>query len=225
MIKKICIAIAIIIIYFPALNAQNPDTNRTSFAILGGVNYQNLNGDDYFGDKLENDPLLGFHAGVNVQFPISTGFYIQPGIQFVQKGAKYSNDLSSGNFKISYVEVPVNFVYKANVGTGFFNLGFGPYVGYGISGKTHSETGNISLDSDVEFKSVVEASDPLTTAYLKRLDMGANIFFGYELNGGLFIQLDAQLGLVNINPEDKRLLDDQSSVKNTGFGLSLGYRF
>jgi outer membrane protein OmpA-like peptidoglycan-associated protein len=34
----------------------------------------------------------------------------------------------------------------------------------------------------------------------------------------------AQLGMVNINPEYKILPDDKSSIKNTGFGLSLGYR-
>jgi hypothetical protein len=31
--------------------------------------------------------------------------------------------------------------------------------------------------------------------------------------------------MVKINPEYKILSDDESIVKNTGFGLSLGYRF
>jgi hypothetical protein len=46
--------------------------------------------------------------------------------------------------------------------------------------------------------------------------------------GGLFLQLNAQLGLMKINPEDNRLVvmyGEELSVKNTGFGLSLGYRF
>jgi hypothetical protein len=45
---------------------------------------------------------------------------------------------------------------------------------------------------------------------------------------GLFLQLNAQLGMLKINPEDNRNIKaygDQLSVKNTGFGLSLGYRF
>jgi hypothetical protein len=43
--------------------------------------------------------------------------------------------------------------------------------------------------------------------------------------GGIFAQFNTQLGLVKINPEYKILTDDKSVVKNTGFGLSLGYRF
>jgi hypothetical protein len=45
--------------------AQGLAGSKTSFAILGGVNLQNLNGKDMSGNKLENDMLIGFHAGVN----------------------------------------------------------------------------------------------------------------------------------------------------------------
>ena len=31
--------------------------------------------------------------------------------------------------------------------------------------------------------------------------------------------------MLKINPENKWISDDKSSIKNTGFGLSLGYRF
>jgi hypothetical protein len=30
-------------------------------------------------------------------------------------------------------------------------------------------------------------------------------------------------GMLKINPENKWISDDKSSIKNTGFGLSLGY--
>jgi hypothetical protein len=57
------------------------------------------------------------------------------------------------------------------------------------------------------------------------LDAGANAFAGYEMASGIFVQLNTQFGLVSINPQDKRIVDDKSSVKNSGFGVSLGYRF
>jgi hypothetical protein len=41
----------------------------------------------------------------------------------------------------------------------------------------------------------------------------------------LSVQLNAQLGMVKINPKIDGLGDDESSWKNTGFGVSLGYRF
>ena len=209
--------------------ASAQGTDKLSFGVLGGVNFQNLNGKDMSGDKLENEMLLGFHAGVNVQIPIAPQFYFQPGLIFSTKGAKNTTTILGVDYitttKLSYVEMPLNLVYKAMLGNGYFMLGFGPYVGYGIGGKVTTEGGDISLDQDIEFQNVVETGDDLTVPYYKALDFGGNIFAGYELSNGIFAQFNTQLGMVKINPEYKILPDDESIVKNTGFGLSLGYRF
>ncbi|MDF1570143.1 MAG: porin family protein [Bacteroidales bacterium] len=206
--------------------AQGPAGSKTSFAILGGVNFQNLNGQHEDGSKLENDLLIGFHAGVNLQLPVAPEFYFQPGLMFSTKGAKNTMLSITGTYKLSYIELPLNFVYKALVGNGYFMLGFGPYVAYGISGKVIYESGSVEIETDIEFQNVVESGDPLTTVYMKPFDAGANLFFGYELSSGLFLQLNTQLGLININPEDNRIgADNNALLKNTGYGLSLGYRF
>ena len=206
--------------------AQDTRNSKTSFGILGGVSLQNLNGKDMSGNKLENDMIVGYQAGVNIQIPVAPQFYFQPGLLFSTKGAKNTRDLISNTYKLSYIELPLNFVYKALVGNGYFMIGFGPYVAYGIGGKSIYESGSVTLETDIEFKKTVESGDPLTTTYVKPFDAGANLFFGYELAGGLFLQMNTQLGLININPEDKRISgDDKSTLKNTGYGLSLGYRF
>lgn len=205
--------------------AQSSDEAKTSFAILGGVNFQNLNGKDAGENKLENDLILGFHAGVNAQIPIAPEFFFQPGLMFSTKGAKNTTGALTSTYKLSYVELPLNVVYKGALGNGFVMIGLGPYVGYGILGKAKFEGGSANLDTDIEFKNIVESTDPLTTIYFKALDAGGNIFFGYETAGGIFFQLNAQMGMLEINPEDNRITANQSSIKNTGFGLSLGYRF
>lgn len=206
--------------------SQGTENPKTSFAVLGGINLQNLNGKNISGNKLENDMLIGYHAGVNVQIPVAPQFYFQPGLLFSTKGAKNTGSLISNTYKLSYVELPLNFVYKALVGNGYFMLGFGPYMAYGIGGKSIYESGSVTLESDIEFKKVVESGDPLTTTYIKPFDAGANLFFGYEIPAGIFLQLNTQLGLIDINPTDNRLSgDNNSSLKNTGYGLSLGYRF
>jgi hypothetical protein len=205
--------------------AQGFAGSKTSFAILGGVNLQNLNGKDMSGNKLNNDLLTGFHAGVNAQIPVAPEFYFQPGLMFSTKGAKNIGVLSS-TYKLSYVELPLNFVYKALVGNGYFMLGFGPYLAYGIGGKAIYEAGGVSVENDIEFKKEVASGDPLTTVYVKPFDAGANLFFGYELPAGLFLQLNTQLGLLDIKPVDNRITgENNSTLKNTGYGLSLGYRF
>ncbi len=212
-ILMLCSALAI----FAIASAQ---TNGTSFGLKGGVNFQNLTGKDAFGDKLDNKLKTGLALGVNAQIPIATDFYIQPGIEFNQKGAK-SND---GNTKVnlSYIDVPVSLVYKPLVGTGHVIFGFGPYIGFGIGGKVKGE----GFESDVKFQNEVSASEISNgNAYFKRIDAGANIFAGYEMSNKISLQLNTQLGLVKVNPKLEGSPDDNSSVKNTGFGVSLGYRF
>jgi hypothetical protein len=198
---------------------------QTSFAILGGVNFQNLNGKDYFGDKLTNEMIVGFHAGVNAQVPVAPTFYFQPGLLFSTKGATNTETFITNTYKLSYIELPLNFVYKGAIGNGFILIGFGPYLAYGIAGKAiYQEDGN-KIESDIEFKNEIDASDPLTTTYLKPFDAGGNIFVGYETASGIFTQLNTQFGMININPTDNRFPEGKTAVKNTGFGLSVGYRF
>jgi hypothetical protein len=205
--------------------AQTSVPGKTSFAILGGVNFQNLNGKDMSGNKLENDLIVGYHFGVNAQIPVAPEFYFQPGLQFSTKGAKNTVSSMTSTYKLSYIEMPLNFVYKGLLGKGYFMVGLGPYVAYGVGGKAIYESGTSTSESKIKFKSEVVSGDPLTEVYVKPFDAGGDIFFGYETAGGLFLQLNAQLGMINIKPDNYLYPDDSSTIKNTGYGLSLGYRF
>ena len=201
--------------------ATAQDNGKMSFGILGGLNFQNLNGKDIVGDKLENDMKIGYHIGANVRIPIAPEFYFQPGILFSTKGAKDNSISPANTINLSYIEMPLNLVYKGLLGTGYIILGLGPYFGYGIMGNVKSD----DATTDIEFTNTVEITDPLTVPYFKAFDAGGNLFFGYELANGISAQMNVQLGMVKINPEYKILSEDKSSIKNTGFGFSLGYRF
>ncbi len=205
--------------------AQSTQSSGPAFGLLGGVNFQNLTGKDADGSNLDNDIIIGYHIGANVQIPIAPEFYFQPGLLFSTKGGKSTLGPVTSTYSLSYLELPLNFVYKGLLGTGYVMVGFGPYVGYGIMGKAKHEGGSLSYESDIEFTNTVDAGDPLTETYFKPLDVGGNVFVGYETAVGLFFQLNAQLGMLNINPEDNRFSTNEASIKNTGFGLSLGYRF
>ena len=106
----------------PLTMAQSTDNAKISFAILGGVNIQNLNGKDAAGDKLKNDLIIGYHAGVNIQIPVIPEFFFQPGLLYSLKGAKITEGSDTYKTKISYLELPLNFVYKALLGKGYFFL-------------------------------------------------------------------------------------------------------
>lgn len=222
--RKLLIALILMLSVSFAI-AQVNEKGKTSFGILGGVNLQTFSGKDYAGEKLENDMMIGYHAGVNVLIPVAPEFYFQPGLLFTVKGSKSTSNLVTSNYSISAIELPLNLVYRASLGGGYILIGFGPYVSYGIMGKAKFDGGSLSYETDIEFKNEVEVGDPLTSIYFKALDAGGNVFVGYEMAGGIFLQLNSQLGMININPEDNRLPDNESVIKNTGFGLSLGYRF
>ena len=201
----------------------------TSFGLRAGVNFQNINGKDQNGDKLENDMLIGFNIGFNAEFPVAPDFYFQPGLLYTIKGAKSKDVILGQNFnttvKISYVELPLNFLYKPLLGSGHLILGFGPYVALGIGGKATYEGGGSSLTENIKFQKTVKISDPDDVVYIRPMDAGANFLVGYEFGNRVSFQLNTQLGLLKVNPEYEGVPNDKTSAKNTGFGFSLGFRF
>ncbi len=196
-------------------------TDGTSVGIHAGVNMFNINGKNAAGTELDNKLKTGFSAGVNVAIPLGSGFYVQPGVDFTQKGTESPNEIKT---TLNYIDIPVHFVYKPILGTGNMVLGFGPYLGFGIGGKVKNANGTTS---EVEFKDEYDNTLPVTTTQLRRSDAGANLLAGYEFANKLSVNLKAQLGLKDINPDvpDNTTTNNQTRFRNTGFGLSLGYRF
>jgi len=206
-------------------SAMSQETEGISFGLRGGVNLQNINGKDNSGDKLENDMLTGFNAGVVIQIPVAPEFYFQSGLLYTTKGAKSDNFLGTGTsvkLNPSYIELPLNFLYRPILGQGHFLLGFGPYVAYGLGGKATLGSNEYDIEYASEYSSILPYGQ-----YLKRLDFGGNLFFGYELSNGISLQLNTQFGMAEINAKNTNPLytNSKASFKNTGFGLSVGYMF
>jgi Outer membrane protein beta-barrel domain len=229
--KKAIILASLFLSQTILLQAQSTTikSGRTSVGIRAGVNFTNINGKDINDNKLENDMLTGFHVGLNVEIPLGPQFYIQPGLLFSQKGAKnvvpFTGETVTSTISLSYIEMPINFLFKPSLGAGHLLLGFGPYVALGIDGKYTLDLNGNEVDEDVRFQQTVSNTDPDNVVYYKPLDAGANLLFGYEFGNKLSLQANAQLGLTKINPEYDGFTNDKRSQKNTGFGLSLGYRF
>jgi hypothetical protein len=222
--KNLFLTVLALVCRITLLQAQDPA--RITFGIRAGVNFQNFNGKDSDGDKLENDMIVGFHAGINVELPIAPDFVLQPGLLFSTKGTEITEELGSAKIAVSYIELPVNFIFKPVLGNGRLLLGFGPYVAYGIGGTAKSSIAGIDFEQDIKFENDLSASQFLDDDfYLRPFDVGANLLAGYEFAFGISFQLNAQLGLLKVNPDYDGNSDDDTSVKNTGFGFSVGYRF
>ena len=231
--KKLTLLTSALLLFSIHTRAQDavrsqPEVGKASFGIYGGINFQNINGKDAGGDKLTNSLVTKFHIGVNEELPIAPEFYFQVGIQFMGKGTKgnvqYIDDAGSHTItrkvNLNYLEMPLNLVYKPLVGSGHLILGFGPYFGYAATGRTEFTGDFAPEDTDIQFIKTAPQSDRNNLVYFKRLDVGANFMVGYQFQNGINLVLNSQLGLVPINSKTESKLVN----KNTGFGLSLGWR-
>ena len=155
-----------------AQDAATTSEERTSFGLYGGVNFQNINGKNTLGEKLENSLVSKFHVGVNIEIPVAPEFYVQTGLQYIAKGAKGEVTYIVANtsheiereIKMNYLEVPLHFVYKPLLGNGHLILGFGPYVGYSLGGKALFFGNPRPSDADLKFTKEVPAGSEIGRA-------------------------------------------------------------
>jgi len=124
---------------------------------------------------------------------------------------------SKGSLNLVYLDIPLTAKAYYNIGASKIYGVFGPYIGFGLSGKSKSEIKIIGVtetdEQDVNWGSG-DSDD------LKRLDYGLTVGAGMEFNSFL-IGLSYNLGLANISA----VTDDGQKIKNKVFGLSIGYKF
>ena len=224
--KRFVLAIALVTC-FTGIYAQKNDDKLVKFGIRAGVNFPKLYGDSFDGSDADTKFSTGFNAGLTADLLITPEFYLQPGLLFTTKGAKTTNRNTKVTVNTSYIELPVNLIFKPELGNGRLLLGAGPYVAYGITGKSKSKTGTIAIELDAKFKNTITAADYINGDFyfVKPLDYGANILAGYELSNGLSLQLNGQLGLARVNPKLEGVTVDKTNLKNLVLGASLGYKF
>ena len=172
------------------------------------------------GITITSDSKIGFTLGVLSDISITDNFTFQPGLNFTQKGSKFSmtdgGESMESTQTLNYVELPLNFLYNAPAGKGKFFAGLGPVVNYGISGKVKVKmTGEPEISEDVNF-----GNDEAEDNY-KPFEFAGNVLAGYEFSNGVFLAANYNAGLSNIAVGG----DSDNSVKNRHFGVKLGFKF
>jgi hypothetical protein len=207
---------------------------QVSYGIRAGISLQNLDSKWPNGDDRNYENKTGFHVGATAEMHIISDFYFQPGVLFSTKGARLENVFLANEIKISisYIEVPVNFLYKPAFGPGKLLIGVGPYLAIAIGGHVkRDEKERDDINGKVKIKNEItsrEWSDAPYDAkyYVKRFDVGGNLLVGYEFTKKIAVQLNAQSGLTDIAPKiDWDGGIDKSQAKNIGIGISFGYHF
>lgn len=213
---------------------------QVEVGVRAGLNVSKVHWKDADGPYSGVKGQPGFHVGMTFDIPVAPDFYIQPGALFTTKGGELRGDAWFNYWRDEeiiyedeytkltpyYLEVPINFLYKPQLGTGRLLFGAGPYIAYGLGGRYKDSydgattTGKLEFINDWNDKS----NSPDVYPYSKPLDFGLNVLGGYEFNNRFSVQLNGGIGLANIEPNDAGRKPDYS-MKNSTVGISVGYKF
>jgi hypothetical protein len=182
------------------------------------------------GDNIQNvnsGALTHFFGGVFVDIPLDTAklFYIRPGVEYIGAGGSipadndnYNNNgfQPNTNYKLRYVDVPVEFVFSPGFDWGRPWIGLGLYTGALVSG-TMKTLGSPS-------QSVMIGNGPNDN--FQRFDFGYTFSLGMETKPGFMFGLDYQHGFLQVVPNTV-LQNNQSrlSTRNAFWAFHLGWLF
>lgn len=186
---------------------------------------------DYFKES-DVSGKTGFFGGVLAEFKLNDMFYLQPEINYIQKGVEisplyylgYVNSGSKGDFKLDYVEVPINIIAKFGknelkpfifAGPSFNILSTAEktekYVGY-------SDYGPYSIEDYVESMDIA-------------LNVGGGVEYAVNPTLDVFAMLRYSLGFTDIfknvgsvSPTNLSV-GDIESFKTRGLVIGLGFKF
>lgn len=187
-----------------------------------GLNVSNID-DDQWGEVVESDAKAGLNVGFDGDLVFDNNMFINTGLLFDMKGAKFPvfDDWEHHVFDYKetdfYLTVPVHFGYKFKFtpSAGMF-IDFGPYFSYALGGKEKSPEGEYDVFGD--------------EGYRRRFDMGLGLRLGPEFADRFSIAMAFDWGLFNtINDDNKYQYDyyysSERTVRNFNFSVNFGVKF
>ncbi|MBC7913982.1 MAG: PorT family protein [Pyrinomonadaceae bacterium] len=156
--------------------------------------------------------LSSFHASAFLDFPLKKGFYFQPGVSLLQKGAVLKNAGAPVELNPVYIEIPLNLLKKFDMGKGNVLIGAGPYGAIGFAGSVIKSTNPDGLSPG---HPIVYGTDAAKND-IKRFDYGFNMLGGYEFDRNISLVIGYGLGMANIWPPSS------GSLKNRVVTFSIG---
>jgi hypothetical protein len=196
------------------ISAQSASSSSTSFfsseksdapitfGIRGGVNFSKVTATSE-GYSVSAKNNTGFNVGVSMDVPMLESLYFQTGMYFVQKGFKDGDTTS----KPDYLEMPLYMSYRYNFASSVqLQVNFGPYLAYGIAGKTSADNTDYDCFGD--------------NGGYKNFDCGLGFGAGLTVNK-IFFGINYDLGLTNVS----KASSDYGSLKNRSLSLNVGFNF
>ena len=211
---------------------------RPTIKVEAGANFANQTtkvGDNSADGKM----MIGYRAGVGAEFGFADGFYINPGLYFLSRGAKTEGVAVAGTkvdatLWLHNVEIPVHVGYRAAIAPDMaVSIQAGPWFSYGFLGKNiYKATGDgllagaakgivdeLNKNDNNPYKEgkVAGVTIPAT---LKPFDLGVGMQAAFEYRQ-FGVNLGFEYGLLNTS----NIETPKTKVNNMNFYVGLGYRF
>ncbi len=200
-----------------------------------GLNLSTINS-RYNGNSQTDGVRPGLKVGGNIDIGVSRCFSIQPGLFYSMKGSANVDrrtfvngsttvvEENTQDYRINYVEMPVNLLIRLGAPRAQFFFGGGPYVALALGGKaTNIQTRSISNGngsggftdrSDYTLNIGDNATDDV-----RPIDAGLNVNAGFQSRHGMFVRANMGFGMVNVLPNG----NDDNYMHNVNGTISLGF--
>lgn len=194
----------ILVTLFLAAIHVSAQEKKTTFGVKAGLNVSNISSPD--NREFNNTKSkTGFHAGITLDYAITSKWYLLTGLEYTTKGVKIELSSADQDVTAAYVQLPVSAGLKIRVSDDMAVLiNAGPYFAYGIHGKIKQGSYKQDTFSDVAFK---------------KFDSGMILGAALEWQK-LCFTLGGELGFVNIM---QKYNNDKAETSN--FTISVGYKF
>ncbi|MDD6929068.1 MAG: porin family protein [Bacteroidales bacterium] len=211
---------------------------RPTIKVEAGANFSNQT--TKIDDKsTDGKMMIGYRAGVGAEFGFADGFYVNPGVYFLSRGAKSEavemlGAKTDATLWLHNVEIPVHVGYRAAVAPDMsVSIQAGPWFSYGFLGKRVYKATGDGLAADAAKKIVDELNKGDNNPYkdttvagvtvkapLKPFDLGVGMQAAFEYRQ-FGVNLGFEYGLLNTS----NIETPKTKVNNMNFYVGLGYRF
>lgn len=190
--KKFLFAVAGLLAFSTMSFAQKASAGDFNVGITVGGGLSNV--------RVENKsdsqkPIANIQGGLVFDYAFVDNMFLEGGVTFQRKGCKYKTEVGSYTSKTTsnmfYVEIPVTYNYRINIGDFGLIPQAGPYVGIGVGGKS-KHTSDIPMDVTDGTKTDVFGDNGA-----KRLDFGLRLGAGLAFTDNMKLTLGYDLGLLD----------------------------
>lgn len=224
--KKILLTVFSIFAIGASSFAQEANAGDFNFGITVGGGLTKINTDNPYEDvnmdeiSYENKFIANIQGGLVFDYAFVDNFFVEGGLTFQRKGGKTVVNMfgmeTTTTTNLYYVEVPITLNYRINLGDFGLIPQVGPYVAFGVGGKTKTKLdGSLGGMMNGMFDMLGDAMNSMTGDY-GDLD--------YDYDGSDF---DTQLTGVEADEskDDKSFGDGAADRFDFGLRMGVGLAF